>query len=346
MSVSYKAIQWNRQKKIYDRIMLGLIALFLVCFIALQLILYPNISPETLIIRATGLVAYLLLHVILSIGPLCRINRRFLPLLYNRRHLGVTMFLFALIHGIFNLIQFHSLGDVGVLTSLFTSNLQYDSLVNFPFQVLGFFALIILFLMAATSHDFWLKNLGPRFWKNLHMLVYVAYGLLIFHVMLGVVQLEQSMVWIGSTGLGMVSIIGLHLWAGFKGTTKDQFSKKNVQDGYVEVCELGEIEENRAKIVILQGQNIALFKYEGKISAVNNVCRHQQGPLGEGKIVDGCITCPWHGYQYYPQNGQSPPPFTEKLETYDVRVIESTVWVKPDPYPEGTERPPAIIKEQ
>ena len=27
------------------------------------------------------------------------------------------------------------------------------------------------------------------------------------------------------------------------------------------------------------------------------------GPLGEGKIVDGCITCPWHGFQYRPQDG-------------------------------------------
>ena len=26
--------------------------------------------------------------------------------------------------------------------------------------------------------------------------------------------------------------------------------------------------------------------------------------------MDGCITCPWHGYQYLPHNGQSPPPFT------------------------------------
>ena len=343
MSVSYKTVQWNRQKKVYDRIMLGLIGVFLLVFIGLQLVLFPNVTPETLIIRATGLVAFLLLHVILSIGPLARINKRFLPLLYNRRHLGVTMFLFALIHGVFNLIQFHSLGDVDVLTSLFSSNMHYNSVVNFPFQVLGFFALVILFLMAATSHDFWLKNLGPRFWKSLHMMVYVAYALLIFHVMLGVVQLEQSPVWIGTTGLGMITIIGLHLWAGFKDDVKESFAKRNKEDGFVEVCDVNDIQENRAKIVVLNGQNIAIFKYEDKISAVNNVCRHQQGPLGEGKIVDGCITCPWHGYQYLPHNGQSPPPFTEKLETYDVRISGTTVWVKPEPYPEGTERPPAII---
>mgnify|MGYP003753304843 CR=1 FL=1 len=48
---------------------------------------------------------------------------------------------------------------------------------------------------------------------------------------------------------------------------------------------------------------------------MHNVCKHQMGPLGEGKIIDGCITCPWHGYQYLPANGQSPPPFTEMVKT-------------------------------
>ncbi|MCB0599501.1 MAG: Rieske (2Fe-2S) protein, partial [Phaeodactylibacter sp.] len=66
-------------------------------------------------------------------------------------------------------------------------------------------------------------------------------------------------------------------------------------------------------------------------------------PLGEGKIVDGCITCPWHGYQYRPEDGQSPPPFTEKVATYDVKVVDGKVYVNPEPYPEGTPRPAAAI---
>src|SRR5207244_11429254 len=59
-------------------------------------------------------------------------------------------------------------------------------------RVLGFFALIILLLMAATSHDFWLSTLSPRIWKSIHMLVYVAYALVIMHVMLGAIQLEHD----------------------------------------------------------------------------------------------------------------------------------------------------------
>ena len=87
-----------------------------------------------------------------------------------------------------------------------------------------------------------------------------------------------------------------------------------------------------------------MYRHENKLFAIHNVCKHQGGPLGEGKILDGCITCPWHGYQYLPHNGQSPPPFQEKVNTYDVKVIENKVWLNTTPFAEGTERPGATIK--
>ncbi len=339
MAVGYQLVQWNPQKKSYDKVMIYLMVLYLVLFVLFQLLFSPDITIETLIIRATGTLAFLMLHVILCIGPLSRLNDKFLPLLYNRRHLGVSMFLIALIHGIFNLIQFHALGNVNPLLSLFTSNLHYNSLINFPFQVLGFFALGILFLMASTSHDFWLKNLSPKVWKSLHMLVYLAYALLIGHVVLGSMQTETGWGRIFIYAFGLISIITLHLLAAFKNLEATE-SRANP---FVEVCNLDEIPEKRAKIVLVEGENIAVFKYDGKVSAVSNICRHQHGPLGEGKIVDGCITCPWHGYQYLPHNGQSPPPFDEKIETYDVKIENNKVLVNINPHPEGTECIPALI---
>jgi hypothetical protein len=44
-----------------------------------------------------------------------------------------------------------------------------------------------------------------------------------------------------------------------------------------------------------------------------------------------------------PQNGQSPPPFKEKVSTYDVKIEGNDVWVNSKAHPEGTERPGAII---
>lgn len=343
MGVEYKAVLWNRQKRIYDRTFLLLIGLFWLAFIGTSVVLHPAITAETLIIRTTGLTALLLLHVILLIGPLARLQPKFLPLLYNRRHLGVTCFLIAFIHAAFSIFQFHALGNANPLLSIFTANPEYASWPHFPFQVFGFFALLILFLMAASSHDFWLKNLGPRFWKSMHMLVYLVYTLLFLHVLLGVLQLEKAPANYLFLGIGMLSVIGFHLAAAVKSLRSTLQPDQQKEAGFYEVCPITEIPENRAKVVLIKQENIAIFKYDGKVSAINNSCKHQNGPLGEGKIVDGCITCPWHGYQYLPENGCSPPPFTEKVATYDVKLVDGMVWVNPTPYPEGTERPPAII---
>jgi nitrite reductase/ring-hydroxylating ferredoxin subunit len=115
------------------------------------------------------------------------------------------------------------------------------------------------------------------------------------------------------------------------------------EDPFINACAVADIPENRARIVCLSGERVAIFKYDGKISAVSNVCQHQNGPLGEGKIVHGCITCPWHGYQYQPEDGTSPAPFTEKVPTFRVQVREGRVLVDPRPLQAGTRVEPASI---
>jgi nitrite reductase/ring-hydroxylating ferredoxin subunit len=212
--------------------------------------------------------------------------------------------------------------------------------------VFGFFALVILFLMAATSHDFWLSNLTPPVWKSLHMLVYVAYALLVLHVAFGVLQGETSWVYTGATAVGLATVLGLHLAAARQEIPGDRELRELAGQGFVEACAVAEIPDNRARIVCLSGERVAIFKYDGKISAVSNVCQHQNGPLGEGKIVGGCITCPWHGYQYLPETGASPPPFAEKIPTFNVRVEKGRVFVCPRPNPPGTRAEPALIQHE
>lgn len=344
MSHTYTSIGWNRQKKLYDGVMAAGIIVYLGLFIGIGSLVHPNATLETLLIRAFGTCALLMLHIILIIGPLCRLFPRLLPLLYNRRHLGVTMFLVGLAHSVFALFQFHALGDLNPLVSVLVSNTRYNSLANFPFQPLGLAALLILFLMAATSHDFWLANLTAPVWKRLHMLVYVAYGLIIAHVVLGVLQAETSPILASALGAGMIVVLGLHLIAGNRERALDR-PKTTVDSrtGFVDVCSVDEIRENCAKVVTVSGERVAVFKYDGKVSAISNVCQHQNGPLGEGKIIDGCVTCPWHGYQYLPDSGASPPPFAEKVPTFNLIVVNGRVLADPTPNAPGTKVSPASI---
>ena len=240
--------------------------------------------------------------------------------------------------------SFTRLGNVNPLVSLFISNPRYGSIADFPFQALGFFALIILFLMAATSHDFWLRNLSAPMWKRLHMLVYVAYALLVAHVTLGALQSETSPVLASALIVGVATVLSLHLAAAFREKRVDRARHQAVDEGFVEVCKVDRIAEKCATIVSLSGERVAVFRYDGKVSAISNACQHQNGPLGEGRIIDGCVTCPWHGYQYQPESGAAPPPFKEKIPTFRVKVVEGSVFVHPRPNPPGTRVEPAQIE--
>lgn len=334
MSEKYAAINWNRQKKIYDVVLWSGVTVYLLLFIGLGEILQPSTTIETLLIRGFGTCAILLLHIVLIIGPLCRLSTKFLPLLYNRRHLGVTTFLIGAVHAIFSIIQFHALGTINPFVSILISNTRFKSIADFPFQILGLIALIILFLMAVTSHDFWLNNLTAPVWKTLHTFVYFAYALLIGHVSLGVLQAETSPILVTVLGLGLVLVIGLHLISAFKETKSDIEISSNEE--FIEACSVEEIPEKRACVLTISGERVAIFKYNGKISAVSNVCQHQNGPLGEGKIIDDCITCPWHGFQYLPETGASPPPFTEKVPTFNVKIENGKVFVNKKPNEAGS----------
>jgi len=300
---------------------------------------------ETLIIWSFGILALILLHIILSIGPLARLDKRFLILLYNRRHLGVTMFFVAFIHGLYNILNFHTLGNENPIRSLFVSNPHFDSFIFIPFETFGVLALVIFSLMAFTSHDFWLKSLGPKVWKRLHMLVYVAYGLLVFHVLLGAIENESSWASTVILGMGALTIIGLHIGAGLKEVRFDQGKGNDVKgDGKWLLVGSGDnIPDNRALMIRTENERVAIFRSGNKVSAVSNFCRHQGGPLSEGKIVDGFITCPWHGYQYFAHNGCSPPPFTEKIETYNLKLEEGNIYLDPVPNSPGTEVEPLKI---
>lgn len=370
MAIAYQVVQWNRQKRIYDTVLAVGVGSYLAIFIGVTKVLHPTVTDEILLMRATASAAFILLHVILCIGPLCRLNHRFLPLLYNRRHAGVTMASLALIHAALAVITYHAGGDLNPFVSIFVSEKFTGSLATLPFQPFGFVALIIILLMAATSHDFWLANLTAPVWKALHMLVYGAYALLIAHITFGVLQAETHPFFAVATGAGLTTVIALHLASATQERRRDiesgaverdsvsrstqppsatlrvtdQRSESN--DGFLDACAVAEIPEKRARIVCIAGERVALFKYDGKVSAVSNVCQHQNGPLGEGKIIDGCITCPWHGYQYLPETGASPPPFVEKVPTFNVRVRDGRVLIHLKPNPPGVRAEPARTEDE
>ncbi|GIK78908.1 MAG: Sulfoxide reductase heme-binding subunit YedZ [Pseudorhodoplanes sp.] len=342
MSVGFRAVQWNRDKLIYDAVLLAVVAAFIVSFIAIEAHLHPPKDGPAWIdlrIRAFGLCAFLMLTAILSIGPLARLSPRFLPLLYNRRHFGVLTFVIAALHASF-MVEWYAVQNTlpNIVTEL-TTWTDYGRFIGFPFKALGLGALLILLLLASTSHDYWLQFLSPPVWKALHMLVYGAYGLAVMHVALGAMQSNRHPAIPVLLAASLCLVAGLHLVAGWR--ERGCHRRRAGADGWIAVGPPDSIPDKCARIVNAPGgERIAVFRDGDRVGAVTNLCAHQNGPLGEGRIIDGCITCPWHGYQYRLDDGCAPPPFTERLATYRVRIARGIVEVDPRALAPGT---PAAI---
>ena len=347
MSADYQAIGWNRFKARYDTWMAFGIFLYMTSFVGVSAILHPtpqDISPMILLIRAFGTCAFLLLHIILLIGPLTRFFPALKPLLYNRRHLGVSMFLVATGHVVVVMIWYHGYGVILPLLSLFISNPNYTDLARFPFELFGVLAYLILLLMALTSHDFWLKFFGAPVWKLLHICVYLAYFLLVCHVLFGYVQTESYGVMFFAVVGGAGLVVGAHLLAGAKEIRADRRIKTN--GDWTTLCRARDLKNEHGRgFMLKRGDKIAVFRYnDNRVCAVANACAHQNGPLCEGRVINGRIVCPWHGYEYVPESGRSPAPFTEKIPVYRVRIRKGMVEVQEKPLPAGAKVPPAVIR--
>ncbi|MEO1594557.1 MAG: Rieske 2Fe-2S domain-containing protein [Pseudomonadota bacterium] len=344
MTHGYRAVSWMPFKKRYDLWLIGGILVYIVCFVGATIATQPtgeSLTELQLLIRATGTLAFLMLCFVLVIGPLARITPRFSPLLFNRRHLGVATFVIALVHAALVILWYHGFGTLNPFVSLFASNPRYDALAGFPFESLGVLALTILFLMAATSHDFWNANLGPGLWKALHMGVYLAFALVVAHIALGALQFEKHVAYTVLLIVAVVAVVGLQC----AGALASRRPVDAATDGWLAVGDGAGIEDGTAVIVRpADGEAIAVFRHGEEIYAVSNVCRHQAGPLGEGRIVDGCITCPWHGFQYRMADGTSPPPYTEKIATYATRIVEGRVEVRAKPNAPGTPQAPSRLR--
>jgi len=344
MSSTFCAVQWNRAKLFYDGIILAGVALYIGAYLTLLYWLDPPKDLPAAIdlrIRAFGTCAFLMLTIILSIGPLTRLDHRFLPLLYNRRHFGVFTFFVALLHASF-LVEWYVVQNA--LPNLYdelTKVSDYGNFIGFPFKALGIAALLILFLMAATSHDYWLVFLTPRVWKGLHMAIYAAYGLVVMHVALGGLQDDSDLFLMALLLSGFACVALLHLVAGWCGRASDRAGIRGGEDWLLVGTPLSIPDKGARIIAPPDGERIAVFRDGTQIGALSNLCAHQNGPIGEGHIIDGCVTCPWHGYQYRLADGCAPPPFNEKLATYRVRVAHGLVEVDPRPLPPGT---PASIR--
>ena len=350
MSVQYSAVKWNRNKKVYDARdarrhralpccvlrrrqvrLAGPAAIGDVVLLmrALRDLRVPDAARRP-VHRPAGPAGPPLPAAALQPPPP---GRRHVPRRPGPRALAVG--------------YYHGFGRLNPFVSLLDSNTNYGSLTAFPFEMLGLLALVILFLMAATSHDFWQKNLSGRACgRPCTCSSTRPTACSCCTSPSGALQSEDSVALRRSFwGLEWSRVIGSAPADRLPRTTRDdaahEAGQRRIERGSTWAPWTRSRRAGRRSCACPAASASPCSATTARISAVTNVCAHQRGPLGEGKIIDGCITCPWHGWEYRPQDGQSPPPFDEKIATYRVRVEGRRILLNPEPLPPGTPVEPA-----
>lgn len=78
----------------------------------------------------------------------------------------------------------------------------------------------------------------------------------------------------------------------------------------------------------VSGRIVALFNVDGQFQAIDGICAHQGGPLAKGSLVEGVVTCPWHGWQFQVGNGQHCLNPRICQTTFEVKVEMGDVFVR------------------
>jgi len=89
---------------------------------------------------------------------------------------------------------------------------------------------------------------------------------------------------------------------------------------FVRVAATAEIPAGQGKTVEVSGKQIAVFNCDGAFYAIDNICKHRGGPLGEGELDGMNVICPWHGWTYNVTNGECLDEPGCHVDKYDVRV--------------------------
>jgi nitrite reductase/ring-hydroxylating ferredoxin subunit len=91
---------------------------------------------------------------------------------------------------------------------------------------------------------------------------------------------------------------------------------------FIKVAKTSDLPPGQGMQVEINGQPVALFNCNGEIVALDGVCPHRGGPIGEGYVDcnNNTVQCPWHGWTFSLANGVSPVSATAKVQKFDVVV--------------------------
>ncbi|HEY5593639.1 MAG TPA: nitrite reductase small subunit NirD [Nitrospiria bacterium] len=96
---------------------------------------------------------------------------------------------------------------------------------------------------------------------------------------------------------------------------------------YVTVAKPEDLAPGQGCVVEVNGNEVALFNLDGTFYAIDNMCAHQGGPLGEGLLEGETVICPWHSWKYNVKSGICSSNPSVNVKTYSVKIENGQIKV-------------------
>ena len=97
---------------------------------------------------------------------------------------------------------------------------------------------------------------------------------------------------------------------------------------YELACAEIDVTEGKIKAVEIREHPIAIARFQGIIYAIDNICTHDGGHLGEGNVIQGQIQCPRHGARFDLATGKATRmPAVIDINTYEVKIENGQIFV-------------------
>ena len=133
---------------------------------------------------------------------------------------------------------------------------------------------------------------------------------------------------VGHAFVGLGGYLGGHLTYA-TGVGVDTTAFQSGPEDWTPVSNADEVPEGRAVGAEVEGVRLLLVREGGEVRALAARCTHRGGPLDEGDVADGCVTCPWHGSRFELATGDVVQgPATSPQPAYETRVVGGRVEVR------------------
>jgi nitrite reductase/ring-hydroxylating ferredoxin subunit/uncharacterized membrane protein len=195
-------------------------------------------------------------------------------------------------------------GILAMLAAAVAGLVDYSDTDDEPRMVATVHATLMVLALVVYALSLWLRWSSPSADRLVPIVLsLVGYGIVLAGAFVG-----------GELVYALGNMVNRHAWRFFGQPKWTRLDVTEIPEGVPTAAKAG-------------AQTLVVVREGTSVYALHSQCAHAGGPLAEGKIVDGCVECPWHYSRYRLADGKrTQGPTTFDQPRYDVRAAEGGGW--------------------